>query len=67
MKSYTNALKEIEKIVEELEKGEVPVDVLVTRVKRASELIRQCKAMLRETGQEVEDVLNEMNEGSPAE
>ncbi|HNS18096.1 MAG TPA: exodeoxyribonuclease VII small subunit [Bacteroidales bacterium] len=64
MKSYTNALKEIEKIVDELERGDVPVDVLVAKVKRASELIRICKAMLRDTGKDVEGVLGEMNEES---
>jgi exodeoxyribonuclease VII small subunit len=60
MKNYTSALKELEKIVEELERGEVSVDVLVSKVKRASELIRQCKVILRDTGEEVEKVIDEM-------
>ena len=61
MKNYTNALKELEKIVDELEKGDVSVDILVAKVKRASELIRLCKTVLRETGEEVENVLGEMS------
>ena len=60
MKNYTSVLKELEKIVEELERGEVPVDVLVSRVKRASELIRQCKVILRDTSEEVEKVIDGM-------
>ncbi|MBP6977131.1 MAG: exodeoxyribonuclease VII small subunit [Bacteroidales bacterium] len=67
MKNYTNALKEIEKIVDELERGDVPVDILVARVKRASELISQCKALLKETSQEVEGVLGKMNGESQPE
>ena len=61
MKNYANALKELEKIVDELERGDVSVDVLVIKVKRASELIRVCKAILRDTGQEIENVIGEMN------
>ncbi|MDD5507827.1 MAG: exodeoxyribonuclease VII small subunit [Bacteroidales bacterium] len=60
MKNYTIALKELEKIVEELERGEVSVDVLVNKVKRASELIRQCKVILRDTSEEVEKVIDGM-------
>lgn len=60
MKNYTSALKELEKIVEELERGEVPVDMLVSKVKRASELMRQCKAILRDTSEEVEKVMEGM-------
>ena len=61
MKNYTNALKELEKIVDELESGDVSVDVLVSKVRRASELIRACKAILRETGRDIENVIGEMN------
>ena len=61
MKNYTNALKELEKIVDELESGDVSVDVLVSKVRRASELIRVCKAILRDTGREIENVIGEMN------
>ncbi len=60
MKNYTIALKELEKIMEELERGEVSVDVLVNKVKRASELIRQCKVILRDTSEEVEKVIDGM-------
>ena len=60
MKNYSNALKELEKIVEELERGDVAVDVLAAKVKRASELIRVCKAILKETGEEVENVLGDL-------
>lgn len=61
MKNYHTALKELEKIVEDLERGEVSVDILVSKVRRASELIRQCKGILRDTSEEIEKVIGEMD------
>lgn len=40
---YAEALAELEKILAELERADVDVDVLATRVQRASELIRLCR------------------------
>lgn len=41
--TYTSAITELEKIVGEIESGEVDVDVLTAKVKRASELIKFCR------------------------
>ncbi len=41
--SFNEAVKEIEKILLEIESGEMDVDRLSVEVKRASELIRQCQ------------------------
>jgi len=57
---YLEAFKELEKIVEEIETGEIGVDVLSEKVKRATELIKICKSKLRETEGEVEKVLEEL-------
>ena len=40
---YAEALAELEKILAELERADVDVDVLAARVQRASELIRLCR------------------------
>ncbi len=40
---YAEALAELEKILAELERADVDVDVLATRVQRASDLIRLCR------------------------
>ena len=40
---YAEALAELEKILSELERSDVDVDVLATRVQRASDLIRLCR------------------------
>lgn len=52
--TYTSAITELEAIVRDIESGEIDVDVLTAKVKRASELIKFCKHSLRNTQKEVE-------------
>jgi exodeoxyribonuclease VII small subunit len=40
---YADALAELERILAELERSDVDVDVLANRVQRASELIKLCR------------------------
>jgi len=56
---YKEALEEIESIVEEIENEAVDIDVLTDRVKRATFLIKLCKAKLKKTDDEVKKVLKE--------
>jgi len=56
--SYSSAIRELNEIVTEIESGEVDVDVLTSRVKRASELIKFCKDNLRDTQEAVNKVLD---------
>ncbi|UCE70965.1 MAG: exodeoxyribonuclease VII small subunit [Nitrospiraceae bacterium] len=56
---YREALEEIEAIVEEIESESVDIDVLTDRVKRATFLIKLCKAKLKKTDDEVKKVLKE--------
>ena len=59
--SYTKAIAELEKIVEEIENEDISVDDLSKKVKRASELIRLCKIKLTKTENEVNEVLKEID------
>ena len=45
--SFNEAVIEIEKILRNIENGDLDVDKLSVEVKRASELIRQCQKKLR--------------------
>ena len=65
--TYTSASTELEKIVEEIESGEIDVDVLTVKVKRASELIKFCKDSLRNTQKEVEKTLIDIEADRKAE
>jgi exodeoxyribonuclease VII small subunit len=55
--TYTTAITELEAIVQDIESGEIDVDILAAKVKRASELIKYCKDRLRNTQKEVEKIL----------
>jgi exodeoxyribonuclease VII small subunit len=58
--NYTDAFHELQQIVDEIEKGEISVDDLSTKVKRAAELIRICKNKLASTEQDVAGILKEL-------
>jgi exodeoxyribonuclease VII small subunit len=58
--SYTEAFEELQLITREIESGDISVDQLAEKVKRASDLIRLCRAKLSSTEEEVNKVLKEM-------
>ena len=58
--NYTQAKKEPEEIVQSIEAGELDVDVLTAKVKRASELIALCKERLTKTDKELQKLLEDM-------
>ena len=59
---YNDAVLEIEQIMQKLENEELDIDELSVNVKRASELITQCKIKLHNTEKEIEHILGEMDE-----
>jgi exodeoxyribonuclease VII small subunit len=65
--TYSQAIGELEKIINEIEAESVDVDVLAEKVKRATYLIKFCKNNLRTTEEEVKKVLSEMEEKSQTE
>lgn len=58
--NYTKAFHELQEIVHEIENGEVSVDVLSKKVKRAAELIKICKSKLTATEEDVSRILKEL-------
>lgn len=60
--SYTQAIQELEKIVSEIEQGEITIDILSEKVKRASELIRICKEKLTSTEEDVSKILEDLKD-----
>ena len=55
--SYDKAFEELQQIVRDMEEGEIGVDELSIKVKRASELIKVCKAKLSSTEEDVSEIL----------
>lgn len=56
---YTEAIREIETILERFSNEELDVDTLASHVKRATELIKVCKERLRKAETDVEEILKE--------
>ena len=59
---YTEAFDELQQIVLDIEDGEISVDELSIKVKRASELIKICKEKLTSTEEDVNQILKELEE-----
>lgn len=60
--NYTNAFEELQQIVSDIEDGEITVDELSAKVKRAAELIKICKQKLSATEGDVQQILKELEE-----
>jgi len=58
---YTWAYEELQNIVREIEDGEISVDELSVKVKRAAELIEICKNKLTSTEEDVNKILGDLN------
>lgn len=61
--TYTDAYTELQALVNEIEAGEISVDELAGKVKRAALLIRICKEKLTSTQEDVNQILKELEEG----
>lgn len=57
--TYKEALNELEDILNEIESGDLDLDLLSTKVKRASFLIKECKTRLRKTSDEIDSILDD--------
>lgn len=57
---YTDAFEELQQIVSDIEDGEITVDELSIKVKRAAELIKICKSKLTSTEGDVNYILKEL-------
>ena len=57
--TYAEAMARTEPTLDRLQGGEIPVDNLAAEVKRATELIAECKARLHKAEEEVGKILQE--------
>jgi exodeoxyribonuclease VII small subunit len=61
---YAEAFEELQQIVTEIEEGEIGVDELSEKVKRAAQLIKICKQKLTSTEEDVNKILKELETGA---
>ena len=59
--TYSDALTEMESILEKIEHEELDVDELSSTLKRVSYLMKICRQKLRTAESEVEKILNDMD------
>ncbi len=59
--NYTEAFGELQEIVSQIEEGEISVDELSEKVKRAATLIKICKTKLTTTEEDVDQILKELD------
>jgi len=62
---YADAMVELEEILEELEGDDLDVDVLADRVRRASELIKACRARITRAESELEGIVTDLEDLDP--
>lgn len=62
--SYEQAFNELQKIVSEIEQGDITIDLLLPKVQRAAELIKYCRNKLRNTEEEVSKIIKQLEDGS---
>lgn len=58
--NYTEAFEELQHIVSEIEDGQITVDELSEKVKRAAVLIKICRAKLQSTEEDVTEILKDL-------
>ena len=59
--SYNEAIEKLRRIVAEIDKDELDVDMLSEKVKEASRLIKLCKEKLYKVDADVRNVLEELD------
>lgn len=60
-KSYTEAIQELQDILDKLESGDMDVDVLTDEIKKASLLLKLCKDKLYKTDTEIKKILDNLD------
>lgn len=59
--SYNEAVEKLRKIVADIERGDLDVDILSQKVKEATRLIKFCKEKLYKADEEVKNILKELD------
>jgi len=60
--TYAEAFEELQRIVEEIERGDISLDLISGKVKRATRLIRICREKLASVEEDVNQILKELEQ-----
>lgn len=59
--NFEQAIEELETIVSKMESGELNLDAITEKLKRAQKLIKLCKDRLTKTDEEIKKILSSDN------
>lgn len=54
---YEEAVRQLEKIVDKMESGELDIDSIAAQLKKAQELVKLCKDKLKRTDADIQKLL----------
>ena len=55
---YEEAVRQLEAIVDKMERGELDIDSMAAKLKQAQELVKLCKQKLKRTDDEIQKLLD---------
>lgn len=55
--SYQKSVEELQQIINDLDGGEIGIDALGVKIKKAKELLTKCQEKLRATEKEIEEII----------
>ncbi len=55
---YEEAVRQLETIVDKMERGELDIDSMAGQLKQAQELVKLCKQKLKRTDDEIQKLLD---------
>lgn len=64
IQKYSEAIGEIEEIINQIESNELDIDNLTEKIRRASELLKFCKEKLHATENEVKKIIEDLETDS---
>lgn len=60
--NYDEALREVQDIISQLESADCTIDSLSSKIERAVNLLKQCKATLTTTDHKIKQLLDSLND-----
>lgn len=60
-KTYSEKFEELTKIVKELERGDIAIDLMTEKINQALELLNECKDKLQTVNEDVQKIVEEIS------
>lgn len=60
-KTYSEKFEELTKIVKELERGDIAIDLMTEKINQALELLNECKDKLKTVNEDVQKIVEEIS------